>query len=354
MNINWYPGHMKKTRELIEAHLKLVDVVVEVCDARIPASSRNPIIGDLAAGKNRILILNKNDLADEAATKAWLAFFRGGGINALALNAMSGHGVKALIGKLEKIADEKVASGTSKSKIPLRLMVVGIPNSGKSSLINRLIGKRAAQVGDRPGVTRGKQWLTLENGMQLLDTPGILWPKFEDPNVGLNLAFCGSIRDEIMDVSDLALELLRVLMISHGDLLAERYGIYIAASPGTSLRFVGGEKDKSTESSRLLAAQNDTLFTRLSAAQKDEGSDSVHDDALAVMEDIARMRGYILPGKRIDYERTARALLDEFRAGRIGRITLEYPPITESSAIDSTVIARTEGTKQSTRKATDQ
>ena len=317
---------MKKTRELIEAHLKLVDVVVEVCDARIPVSSRNPIISELTAGKYRILILNKMDLADEEATKAWLGYFRApitGTVLlidsppdlapatpikstvpvidsppdlALALNAMSGQGVKTLFEKLEKIAAEKAASGTRNAMLPLRFMVVGIPNSGKSSLINRLVGKRAAQVGDRPGVTRGKQWLSLENGMQLLDTPGILWPKFEDPKVGLNLAFCGSIKDEIMDVSELALELLRVLINDHAEVLEKRYGI--AAGAGASGDHHGGEK---------------------------ETPDGTPDEALAVMEEIARKRGYILPGKRIDYERTARALLDEFRAGKLGRITLELP-----------------------------
>jgi len=180
-------------------------------------------------------------------------------------------------------------------------MIVGIPNSGKSSLINRLVRKRAAQVGDRPGVTRGKQWLTLENGMQLLDTPGILWPKFEDPEVGLNLAFCGSIRDEIMDISELALELLRVLMLDNMEALAKRYNL---AGTETSRRFVGGEKDKSVGGHRLFDEQ---------------------DDSLSIMEEIALKRGYILPGKRVDYERTARMLLDEFRSGKIGRVTLERP-----------------------------
>jgi len=214
------------------------------------------------------------------------------------MNSMSGQGVKALFGMLDRIAKEKTASGTSKSKLPVRLMVVGIPNSGKSSLINRLIGKRAAQVGDRPGVTRGKQWLSLENGMQLLDTPGILWTKFEDPEVGLNLAFCGSIRDEIMDIQDLALELLKVLVQDHAELLVERYGI----TAGTViLSELSQRGDNSMRESRL----------------PDEN------DALMVMEEIAAKRGYILPGKRIDYERTARALLDDFRAGKIGRITLE-------------------------------
>ena len=336
---------MKKTRELIEAHLKLVDVVVEVCDARIPASSRNPIISELTAGKTRVLILNKKDLADEEATKAWLDYFRnhGGGNHgngsakriarsasdeaydrltnatqrigssapspffALALNAMSGQGVSTLLGRLEKIAAEKVASGTRKANLPLRLMIVGIPNSGKSSLINRLVGKRATQVGDRPGVTRGKQWLTLENGMQLLDTPGILWPKFEDPGVGLNLAFCGSIRDEIMDVSELALELLKVLMREHADQLAERYG-------GSASRDINAAR-----------AEN---FSDLSEGLLYGSGDSPSsEEALAVMEEIARKRGYVLPGKRIDYERAARAMLDDFRGGKLGRITLENPSI---------------------------
>jgi len=224
--------------------------------------------------------MNKCDLADEAATELWLKQFRAGrDLYALALNAMSGQGVKALFERLERIAARKAAMGTAKAKIPLRLMVVGVPNSGKSSLINRLTGKRVAQVGDRPGVTRGKQWLSLENGMQLLDTPGILWPKFEDPQAGLSLAFCGSIRDEIMDISELGLELLRVLLKDYADLLEERYGIGAAEREG--------------------------------------------DEALAAMEEIARKRGYILPGKRIDYTRTARALLDDFRGGKLGRITLE-------------------------------
>ena len=295
---------MKKTRELIEAHLKLVDVVLEVCDSRIPASSRNPVIGDLTEGKPRILILNKNDLADPEATKDWLGYFQSTGLSALALNAMSGQGVKTLLGKLEKVAERKAAAGTAKAKLPLRFMVVGIPNSGKSSLINRLVGRRAAQVGDRPGVTRGKQWLTLENGMQLLDTPGILWPKFEDPCVGLNLAFCGSIRDEIMDVSELALELLKVLIRDHAESLEARYGISAVSSRALTAGLSFSPPTRSREASVLT----------------DES-----ELALIVMEDVAGKRGYILPGKRIDYERTARALLDDFRSGKIGRITLELP-----------------------------
>ena len=329
--INWYPGHMKKTRELIEANLKLVDVVCEVCDARIPFSSRNPIIDEMAAGKPRILVLNKSDLADRGATNEWLEFFRvkgvgagaekgvtqgaekgaehsaekGVGAGALALNAMSGEGVNALLRKLGDIAEKKAASGKAKALIPLRLMIVGIPNSGKSSLINRLTGRRAAQVGNRPGVTRGKQWLTLENGMQLLDTPGILWPKFENQEVGLKLAFCGSIRDEIMDLPDLGLELIRVLAGDYPDLLAERYGL-----EGLQLRHEAEYGEMEDGDAGLCDASDGGVST---------------DKALAVMEEIALKRGLILPGRHIDYGRTARTVLDEFRAGKIGRITLERP-----------------------------
>ncbi|MDR1796434.1 MAG: ribosome biogenesis GTPase YlqF [Clostridiales Family XIII bacterium] len=278
-NINWYPGHMKKTRELIEKNLGLVDVVLEVCDARIPVSSRNPVLDEMISARGRlanrrVLALNKSDLADEVATRAWVDAFHG---DAVALNGMTGGGVKKLFERLEKMGAR-------------RLLIVGVPNSGKSSLINRLAGRRAAQVGDRPGVTRGKQWLTLENGLQLLDTPGILWPKFEDPKAGLNLAFCGSIKDETMDVQELGFELLRVLLRWYPGLLAERYG---PAAFGLS----GG-------GGALCEEDNDTLH---------------------VMEGIARRRGFLLSGGRVDYERTARTLLDEFRSGKIGRVTLEWP-----------------------------
>lgn len=295
-NINWYPGHMKKTRELIESHLKLVDVAVEICDARIPRSSRNPILSELIASKERVLILNKSDLADEETTKSWLDNIRKSEINnirtVLPLNSMSGQGVNSLVNKLEKIASDKAAANPSKAQKPLRLMIIGVPNSGKSSLINRLTGRKAAQTGDRPGVTRGKQWLTLENGIQLLDTPGILWPKFEDPNVGLNLAFCGSIRDEIMDLSELGLELIKVLNADYHDLLDDRYSLH-----------------------KIEHDEDDNRFSY----------ESTLDENLMIMEKIAIARGFFLSGKRIDYERTARTLLDEFRAGKLGRISLEKP-----------------------------
>lgn len=273
-SINWYPGHMKKTRELISENLKLVDMVIEVTDARIPVSSRNPIIDEIVGQKPRIVLLNKSDLSDAAQNRAWSEHFEAQGYYGMAMNCMSGSGVKELFRLLEKLKADK-----NKEQIrnkPFRLMIVGVPNVGKSSLINRMTGKKSAKTGDRPGVTKGKQWLTLSNGMQLLDTPGILWPKFEDPKAGINLAFCGSIKDEILDTATLALELIKVLQADYPQQLIERYKI-----------------------------------------------DDICEEALDTMEKIALRRGWILSGRRIDYERCGRTVLDEFRAGLIGRITLE-------------------------------
>lgn len=273
-HINWYPGHMKKTRELIAENLKMVDIVIEVIDARIPVSSRNPIIDELVKSKRCLIILNKSDLSDPKANEAWAETFKKQGNLVLTMNCMTGIGVGQLYKLLSRLQDEKNEGQLRKKS--LRMMIVGVPNVGKSSLINRMTGKKSAKTGDRPGVTKGKQWLGLENGMQLLDTPGILWPKFEDPKVGLNLAFCGSIKDEILDTASLALELIKVLQRDYPQLLKERYKL-----------------------------------------------DELDEDALVNMEAIAAKRGFILPGKRIDYERCARTLLDEFRGGKIGNITLE-------------------------------
>lgn len=273
-NINWYPGHMKKTREMISANLKLVDLVIEIVDSRIPVSSRNPIVHELIGSKDRVAVLGKADLADPRETEKWCRKFTSDGYTALSMNTRSGENLKQLnrvLGQYQNKRDKEKSN-----QRPLRMMVVGVPNVGKSSLINRMTGKKSTRTGDRPGVTRGKQWVTLQNGMQLLDTPGILWPKFEDPEVGLNLAFCGSIKDEIMDVPDLALELIGVLQDRYPELLMERYKL-------------------------------DTLV----------------DTPLENMDAIALKRGFIFPGKRIDYERTGRTVLDEFRSGKIGRITLE-------------------------------
>ena len=273
-HINWYQGHMKKTRELIAENLKMVDIVIEVIDARIPVSSRNPIIDELVKNKRRLIILNKSDLSDPKANEAWAETFKKQGNLVLTMNCMTGIGVGQLYKLLSRLQDEKNEGQLRKKS--LRMMIVGVPNVGKSSLINRMTGKKSAKTGDRPGVTKGKQWLGLENGMQLLDTPGILWPKFEDPQVGLNLAFCGSIKDEILDTASLALELIKVLQRDYPQLLRERYKL-----------------------------------------------DELDEDALVNMEAIAAKRGFILSGKRVDYERCARTVLDEFRGGKIGNITLE-------------------------------
>ena len=273
-SINWYPGHMKKTRELIQENLKMVDMVIEVIDARIPVSSRNPIIDEIVGEKRRLIVLNKSDLSDRKENEKWTDFFSEQGNLTLAMNCMSGEGVKQLYNLLKREQERKNRDQLRKKN--LRLMIVGVPNVGKSSLINRMTGKKSAQTGNRPGVTRGKQWLSLENNMQLLDTPGILWPKFEDPKTGLYLAFCGSIKDEILDTETLALELVGVLQAEYPELLSERYKL--------------GE---------------------------------VSETPLMTMEAIAEKRGFIRQGKRIDYERCARTILDEFRGGKIGRITLE-------------------------------
>lgn len=273
-HINWYPGHMKKTREMIIENLKAVDVVLELVDSRIPVSSRNPVIDEIVSGKRRIIILAKADLADETETEKWRKHFEAEGHRTLALNLQTGDNIKQLFRALEQ--EQQLRDKQKSIRRPLRLMIVGVPNVGKSSLINRLTAKKTARTGDRPGVTTGKQWVTLQNGMQLLDTPGILWPKFEDNKVGLNLAFCGSIKDDILGVDELAYELIRVLGESYPEKLIARYGL-----------------------------------------------DEIREQTIDNMDAIAMKRGFIMSGKRIDYERTGRTVLDEFRGGKLGRITLE-------------------------------
>lgn len=275
-NINWYPGHMKKTRELIKDNLKLVDLVIEVLDARIPISSRNPIIDELVGSKPRVIALNKTDIASDKETKRWREYFANEGSTPVAINAQSGSGVSNLLKLLERM-ENQLSEGKMRQK-PLRMMIVGVPNVGKSSLINRLTGRKATQIGNKPGVTKGKQWLRLKNGMELLDTPGILWPKFEDNRVGIHLAFCGSIKDEILDLPTLALELIKVLRRDYPNLLLARYKL--------------------------------------------DDSCLEYED-IELLDEICRRRGYILPGKRIDYDRVGKAILDDFRSGKIGRITLE-------------------------------
>lgn len=275
-HINWYPGHMKKTRELIQENLKLVNAAVEILDARIPVSSRNPVIDELIKNKRRIVILNKSDLSDGSANEAWVRYFKAQGAETVCMNALTGAGISDLFRVMNRMKDE--INRDSVRKKPLRAMIVGIPNVGKSSLINRLAGKKSAKTGNKPGVTRGKQWINLQDQIQLLDTPGILWPKFEDKDTALKLSFVGSIKDEILDREDLTIELIKFMKNSYPELLVNRYNI-----------------------------------------------DSLEGEPLEIMEAICEKRGFIMSGKRYDYARAARTVIDEFRSGKMGRITLEIP-----------------------------
>lgn len=275
-HINWYPGHMKKTKDLIQENLKMVDVAIEVLDSRIPESSRNPVIDELIRDKKRMVILNKSDLSDDKTNEAWLQYFRDKGIMAICLNSVSGEGTTELFRLLRKIHDEKNANQIRKR--PLRIMIVGVPNVGKSSLINRLTGKKSAKTGNKPGVTRGKQWLNLRDNVQLLDTPGILWPKFEDQIVGVKLAFVGSIKDEVLDLEAISLKLIEFLASEYPELIKQRYKI-----------------------------------------------DELPEKPLDIMETICEKRGFILSEGRKDFERAAKTIVDEYRAGKIGKISLEKP-----------------------------
>lgn len=291
--IQWYPGHMKKARQLVEENLKLVDVVVELLDARIPISSANPMLREIIEGKPRIVALNKMDLADEKATKRWLTYFRGQGLFAAALDSATGKGIRellALIAKAARYKTEKLlAKGVAARKA--RVMILGIPNVGKSSLINRLAGAAKAKTADKPGVTRAKQWIRIGAEADLLDTPGILWPKFEDKKVGLKLAFTGAVNDEIYDMESVARLLLEILLRDYPERLQERF-----------------------------------KFKQIMPQNVDE-----------LMEMIGRKRGCLLKGGRIDMEKVHHILLSEFRMGKFGKISLDVPP--EDSA-DNAVMAQ--------------
>lgn len=283
-SIQWFPGHMTKTRRLMESCLKLVDVVVELTDARIPASSRNPEIDRLVGAKPRVVLLNKCDSADEAATKKWIDYYAAKGIHAIPTDCRSGKGLKAFLPLVREQLAELLARRAAKgmSGQPIRMMIVGIPNVGKSSLINRLAGSRRAKVEDRPGVTRGRQWVALEGGIELLDMPGVLWPKFEDQLVGERLAFTGAVKDDVLDIELLAMRLLWLLNAEYPHLLTERY------------------KVKEGEADGL--------------------------DAYDLLELVGKKRGMLISGGEVNTERAAITVLDEFRSGKLGRITLELPP----------------------------
>ncbi len=281
--IQWFPGHMAKTRRAIASNLKLVDAVVEIIDARTPMSSRNPEIDSLTSSKPRIVLLNKSDLADSNATSAWVNYFKKSNVTALAVDCKSGRGLNKLMPVIKSTVLKELIEKREKNGMagaPVRLMILGIPNVGKSSLINRLAGGKRAKVEDRPGVTRVKQWVKLKDNTEMLDMPGVLWPKFEDQSVAVRLAFTGAISDDILDIETLAMKLLSYLAENYPNSLKERYKIEISDS----------------------------------------------DDGPALLEKVGRKRGMVISGGEINTERAAITVLDEFRSGKLGQITLELPP----------------------------
>ena len=279
MNIQWYPGHMTKAVRQMQEDLKLIDLIIELVDARVPLSSRNPNIDDLGKNKARLVLLNKSDLADERCNLLWQEYFQEKGIHVLKVNARSGAGLKSIQGVVQEACREKIERDRKRGILnrPIRAMVVGIPNVGKSTFINSYAGRACTKTGNKPGVTKGKQWIRLYKNLELLDTPGILWPKFEDQQVGIKLSLIGSIKDEILNLDELALELLKRLHTDYPGILAERYGI------------------------------------------------EESEDGLKMLEAVAKARNCLLKGRELDYGKAARLLLEEFRNGKIGRITLERP-----------------------------
>ena len=280
MNIQWYPGHMTKTRRQIEADLKLVDAVCEIVDARIPMSSRNPDIDAICGSKPRIIVLNRMDLADPEATKRWAAYFRSKGMAVVITDCKTRKGITDFVPAARSVLKEKLERDAARGMHrPVKVMVVGIPNVGKSTLINQISGRKGAKAENRPGVTRGKQWVTMDNGLLLLDTPGILWPKFEDPNVGLMLAFTGAVKENVIDVEELSTRLMELLWKYYPQVVKDRYGVETEPDiPGYELLELAGRK-----------------------------------------------RGFLMSGGVVNTERMAKVLLDEYRAGKLGRLTFEEP-----------------------------
>ena len=281
MNINWFPGHMAKTRRLIQEHLKLVDVVVEIRDARIPASSGNPMIEELLGTKPRVILLNKYEMADDEITQKWISYFQSVHTKVLLTDSISGKGLDKVVGAVKSLVPEKMEKYKEKGMrfIP-KMMVVGVPNVGKSSFINKLTGKSSAKTGDKPGVTTAKQWIRIQNEIELLDTPGILWPKFEEPEVGQKLAFTRAIKDEILDIEELCFFFLKCLIQQgYQKNIEQRYKIEIP-----------------------------------------EGM-----EPYALMEMIGKKRGFVIRGGEIDMVRTANTVMDEYQSGMLGKITLEKP-----------------------------
>ncbi len=279
--VQWFPGHMAKTRRLIKESLPFVDLVTEIVDARIPLSSSNPELAEMIGSKPRIVLLNKCDVADEKTTAKWVEYYKKNGMYALPVDCRSGKGLNAYLPLVREVLKDKIQRNTEKGMVgkPLRVMVVGIPNTGKSSFINKMAGRNRAKVADKPGVTRSNSWFAVGNGVELLDTPGVLWPKFEDKEVGDKLAFIGSVKDEILDSETLAVRLINVLRNGYSDRLTERFKI--------------------------------------------TGFDDKED--YEILEMIGRKRGMLISGGEIDYERASVMLLDEYRGGKLGRLSLEFP-----------------------------
>lgn len=277
MDYQWYPGHMTKAVRQMKEDIKLIDLIIELLDARIPISSRNPDIDSLGQNKARLVLLNKSDLADEEQNNKWIEYFKNKGIVALKINSKNKQGIKLINNAVNEACKEKIERNRKKGILnrPIRAMVVGIPNVGKSTFINAYAGRNCAKTGNKPGVTKGKQWIRLNKNLELLDTPGILWPKFDDQQIGMNLAFIGSMNDNILDVTELAYQLIKMLKILYPNVIKERYNI--------------------------------------------EG----HDDPLEVMYQIAEVRGCKLKGNQPDLEKTGKIVLDDFRSGKLGRITLD-------------------------------
>ena len=286
MNLQWYPGHMTKAKRQMQEDLKLIDLIIELVDARIPLSSRNPDIDELGKNKARLILLNKSDLADERYNEQWSAYFQKKGFYVVKVNAKSGAGLKSIQGVIQEACKAKIERDRRRGikNRPIRAMVVGIPNVGKSTFINSYAGKACAKTGNKPGVTQGKQWIRLNKTLELLDTPGILWPKFEDQEVGKRLAFIGSIKDEILNLEELSLELLDYIRTNYPGLLNTRYGIEEEGTP------------------------------------------------VSLLEAVADKRKCLIRGQEIDYAKAAGIVMEEFRNGKIGRITLEFPPVEEETA----------------------
>ena len=290
-NIQWFPGHMAKTRRIMKSNLKLVDVVVEIIDARIPYSSRNPEMDYLVGGKPRLVLMNKADSADQTVTGMWIDYFKRNGVPALATDCRSGKNVNKFHSMLKELMADEISKWEAKGMKgrPIRIMIVGIPNVGKSSFINRLAGSKRAKVEDRPGVTRGKQWVNLDSDLELLDMPGVLWPKFEDKLVGERLAFTGAVKDDIMDMEYLACRFLEFANENYPDLIPDRYGIVTDDIPPNDDETIGCVQ------------------------------------GFEILERIGKKRGFLVSGGEINTERAAITVLDEFRSGKLGKISLEKP-----------------------------